>query len=272
MGRSPYPLCATVFGAGCEVRSTTDYDWHGLRRGSTDFILLQYTLAGEGRLTFHGEHHVVRPGVLMMLAIPDDHRYFLAAGHHWEHFYLCLLGNEAVSACRQIIARHGPLLSLEADSPAIAQASALYERVHRGQIRSAFENSALAYGLVMTLLQDTSRGVASGESVAHLARAEAYCREHFAEDLSVAELAQVAGFSRYHFARLFRQSHGVSPNEFLIDLRISTAARMLRDSQKSVKLIARDCGFHDAGYFSKVFRRAIGVSPGRFRDGGMNPV
>jgi AraC-like DNA-binding protein len=271
MGRSPYPLCASIFGAGCEIQSS-DYDWYGLRRGTNEFILLQYTLAGEGRLTYHGNHLVVKPGMMMMLSIPDDHRYYLASGQQWEHFYFCLSGHEVLTICRQIIARHGPLLVLPADSPAMLHAAATYERVHRGQIASPYENSALAYSLSMLLLQESSRSHAPGPTVAQLARAEAFCRQHFAQEISIADLAKVAGFSRYHFARLFRQSHGVSPNEFLIDLRISNAARMLRDSQQPVKAVAKACGFADSGYFCKVFRRAIGVSPGSFRSSGMNPV
>ena len=265
-GRSPYPLCATLVGCGCEVRTTTDYDWYGLRRGQTEFVLFQYTLAGEGRLTHHGVHHVVRPGTLMLLTIPDDHRYYLAPGQQWEHFYLCLSGSEVLNACRKIIAQHGPLIALAPTSSAITQAVAAYERLARNQITSVFDNSQLAYGVAMALLQDTVKLRAPESAQAQLARAEAYCREHFSEELSISELAKIAGFSRYHFARLFRQSHGVSPNEFLIDLRISTAARMLRDSHSPVKAIAQACGFSDAGYFCKVFRRAVGVSPGSFRD------
>jgi AraC-like DNA-binding protein len=205
----------------------------------------------------------------MVLYFPDDNHYWLPEGSIWEHFYLCLGGREILPAAKEAIARRGPLIELAPTSATVMQAAAICERGQRGQIASAYESSGLCYSLAMALLQDTAPNAADAPSADHLARAVQYCRDHLAEDIGVRDLARAAGYSRYHFTRLFKQAHGISPNDFLIDLRVNTAARLLRDPDASVKDVAKSCGFADAAYFCKVFRRAFGVSPGIFRDSGM---
>lgn len=267
-GRWPYPLSATVTGSGSEVR-TSDYDWHGIRRGSVEFVLFQYTLAGEGRLAFHGREQVVRPGTAMLLHFPDDNRYWLPEGGMWEHFYLCMAGKEMMQACRTVVERKGPLLELAPDSAPVAQAALACERCLRGQVTSPFESSALAYAIAMELLQWAHESPAPGDHAGQLQRAMYYCRQRIADDIGVEDMARAAGYSRYHFTRLFTQAHGISPSDWLVDLRVTTAAKLLRDAGATVKEVAAACGFADPAYFCKVFRKAIGVSPGAFRDSGM---
>jgi AraC-like DNA-binding protein len=267
ISRPPYPLTAFITAFGHE-RVRPDYDWEGQKR--PEFVLWQYTLAGEGRLSFHGTTQAVRPGTAMVLFFPDDNRYWLPEPDGlWEHFYLCLGGSEIIRAWREAIARKGPLIELPANSGAVLQAAAICERGLRGEFATAYESSALAYALAMALLEDTRPQAANATAAGQLAQAVEYCRAHLAEDIGVADMARAAGYSRYHFTRLFTEAHGRSPNDFLVDLRVSTAARLLRDPRASVKQVAAACGFADAGYFCKVFRKALGVSPGTFRDSGM---
>jgi hypothetical protein len=85
---------------------------------ATEFVLLQHTLAGEGRLTVDGRHFVVRPGRTMLLHFPADNRYWLPAGGSWEFAYLCLHGREVLRAWRSITDSRGPLVHLDPSSPA----------------------------------------------------------------------------------------------------------------------------------------------------------
>jgi AraC-like DNA-binding protein len=266
ISRPPYSLPAFLTGFGYE-RVKPGYDWPGQKRPA--FVLWQYTLAGEGRLSVHGTTYAVRPGTAMILFFPDDNRYWLPEGSQWEHFWLCLGGREIMPAWQEAIARKGPLFELAANADSVLQAATICERGLRGQLTTAYESSSLCYALAMALLQDTAPNAASGPSADHLARAVQFCREHLAEDIGVRDLARAAGYSRYHFTRLFKQAHGISPNDFLIDLRVNTAARLLRDPDASVKDVAKSCGFADSAYFCKVFRRVFGVSPGTYRDSGM---
>ena len=90
-----------------------------------------------------------------------------------------------------------------------------------------------------------------------------------AEPLDVERLARASGYSRYHFSRLFEQHEGTSPARFVLRLRMEQASRLLGLEEGSIKLVARRCGFSDANYFTKVFRRFFGITPRDFRRSGM---
>ena len=265
----PLVLHAMPTSAGHELR-TEHYDWYGLKRGSAEFCLFQYTLEGRGQLAWEGRRYSVQPGQAMLLWFPHDNRYWLAQGDHWRHFYLCLSGREVMRAWRTVVARHGPLLDLERDHPAITAAADACGRICRGEVRDPFTASALAYTLAMALLAEAvgSDAAPQGRN-AGIEVAKALARLKYAEDIGVTDLARAAGMSRHHFARAFARAEGIAPSAFLADLRARAAARLLRETELTVGEVGARCGFGDPAYFCRAFRRMVGVSPGEFRNSGM---
>jgi AraC-like DNA-binding protein len=100
-------------------------------------------------------------------------------------------------------------------------------------------------------------------------RAVSLCTAQPAERIDVARMARAAGYSRYHFSRLFAAHEGTTPARYLLRLRMEEAARLLHVEEAPVKVIAQRCGFDDANYFAKVFRRFYGIGPKDFRRSGM---
>ena len=92
-----------------------------------------------------------------------------------------------------------------------------------------------------------------------------YIRTHLDRDVRLADLAMLAGASPHYFAQLFRQSTGQSPHQYLLAQRIERAKRLLRNHTLSALDVAVLLGFADAGHFSKVFRRMVGVTPSSYR-------
>ncbi len=261
-------LHAVITSAGYEERSA-DYDWHGLKRGSAEFCLFQYTLAGRGQLAFAGSRHTVVPGQAMLLWFPHDNRYWLASGDHWRHFYLCLAGREVMRAWRTVVARRGPLIHLGDDSPALAVAVEAAVAGLTGAIRDPYTSSAHAYGLAMALCAEVLGDPGPERRNPAIEAAKRHGRGRFADGLGVSDLARAAGMTRHHFARTFAKSEGTSPSQWLADLRAREATRLLRETPLSVAEIGSRCGYQDAAYFCRAFRRLVGVSPGEFRSSGM---
>lgn len=81
----------------------------------------------------------------------------------------------------------------------------------------------------------------------------------------VTTLASEANMSRVHYTRRFKRALGVSPNEFLIRQRIERSALLLKQTDWTLQHIAEVIGYEDAHYFSRQFRRIMGVSPGVYR-------
>ncbi|VXC73913.1 Transcriptional regulator, AraC family [Pseudomonas sp. 8Z] len=83
--------------------------------------------------------------------------------------------------------------------------------------------------------------------------------------LYIAEVAQQCAMSRSHFSRAFKQSTGLSPQDWVLNLRIETAQHLLSQSNRSLTEIGQDCGFCDQAHFTRTFNRLLGVSPNRWR-------
>jgi AraC family transcriptional regulator len=86
------------------------------------------------------------------------------------------------------------------------------------------------------------------------------------DDLSLDEMAQSVGLSTAHFARMFRQSTGETPHQFVLRQRVERAKVMLRVPDARVLDVAVACGFKTQQHFAQVFRDVCRVSPTEYRE------
>ena len=92
-----------------------------------------------------------------------------------------------------------------------------------------------------------------------------YIRANVGEDLKLSALAQIANMSPHYFSELFKQSTGLSPHRYVLRAKIECAKEYLRDLRINVFEASVLTGFADQSYFTKVFRRGVGVTPTEFR-------
>ncbi|HYB28967.1 MAG TPA: AraC family transcriptional regulator [Solirubrobacteraceae bacterium] len=107
-----------------------------------------------------------------------------------------------------------------------------------------------------------ARGRDRAEHVA-VRRARNHLRERWDQRVTLAELSTVAGLSRFELVRRFREQNAVTPHAFQTNLRIAEARRLLSAGIAPAE-VAAQCGFADQPHLSRVFKRAVGVSPGRY--------
>ena len=94
----------------------------------------------------------------------------------------------------------------------------------------------------------------------------AYIEEHFAEDIGNRDLLELLNCSESVLLRSFHQVVGISPMQFLMNHRIQKAAEMLLTTDLKSCDIAVSCGFHDFSYFTKIFKRSMGMTPIEYRN------
>jgi AraC family transcriptional regulator len=107
--------------------------------------------------------------------------------------------------------------------------------------------------------------VCSGRLANHkLQQAIDYMQAYLAEDISLAAIATELGMSQYHFARLFKQSTGYSPYQYVIKCRIERARELMMQERQSITDIALQVGFASQSQFGRHFKRLTGVTPKQF--------
>ena len=93
----------------------------------------------------------------------------------------------------------------------------------------------------------------------------AFLQAHYREKLTLDQVAQAASVSRNTCLACFRRVLGLSPMEYLLNHRLEQACHLLLTTHWPVSQVAEACGFGDASYFGKAFRKKTGVSPARYR-------
>ncbi|MEO0536719.1 MAG: helix-turn-helix domain-containing protein [Cyanobacteria bacterium P01_A01_bin.123] len=92
-----------------------------------------------------------------------------------------------------------------------------------------------------------------------------YVNAHLDQTVKLADLADLAGVSQFHFSRLFKQSMGISPHQYLLQERVERAKQLLKNSKLAIAEIALQCGFNSQSHLGKSFRELTGVTPSRYR-------
>lgn len=97
-------------------------------------------------------------------------------------------------------------------------------------------------------------------------KAQHWLQEHFATEVHFDFLAQQLGMSNRNFARRFKDATGETPLSYLQTIRISTARRLLENSQTNIQEIAEAVGYIDLIFFRNLFKRHTGMSPNGYRN------
>ncbi len=129
----------------------------------------------------------------------------------------------------------------------------------KGDLRAGFTM------LLCLLAQSSSLHHDRDSTAGRLDATLAYLHEHYREALTLSQLASHASLSVSQLVRLFRKKFNATPMEYVLDLRLEEARRLLRDSELSVSEIAFRAGFNDANYFSRMFRQKHGYPPSGLR-------
>ena len=93
-------------------------------------------------------------------------------------------------------------------------------------------------------------------------------QEHMRNPISMKSLAQQFGLSQSRFHELFVQCTGIAPGQYQLQLRLHEAQMQLISSGTAIKEIAAACGFDDNHYFSRIFKKHVGLSPAAYRKQG----
>ncbi|MFN6568862.1 AraC family transcriptional regulator [Dendronalium sp. ChiSLP03b] len=93
-----------------------------------------------------------------------------------------------------------------------------------------------------------------------------YIHENLEKDLSLGEISEKVGISMYHFSRLFKQSTGFTPHQYVMNSRIERAKNLLTRTEKTIEQISEQVGFQSQSHFTNVFRKLIGATPKVYRE------
>ncbi len=144
--------------------------------------------------------------------------------------------------------------------------NALSDALHKETDQSQLFITYMFYKLLYALSSEAENNLAQIDSSEHLVlRTKKYIDENYQEPLTLASIAKTVNLSPVYFHRLFKSIAKQTPCQYLQEVRLSTAKKMLEITENSIEEIGLSCGFSSQAYFSDFFKRKTGMSPRQWR-------
>ncbi len=99
-----------------------------------------------------------------------------------------------------------------------------------------------------------------------IAKAKAFIEDNYKKDISLEDVSRKVDISSYYFSKLFKEETGENFIEYLTNIRITNAKKLLQNRDLSIKNICADTGYSDPNYFSRIFKKLVGVTPTEYRE------
>lgn len=93
-----------------------------------------------------------------------------------------------------------------------------------------------------------------------------FISKNYMDEIRLAQLADIAGMSTSAFSRFFKLHTGRNLTDYIIDMRLGAASRLLVDTARSISEISFSCGFNNLSNFNRIFKKKKGCSPSEFRE------
>lgn len=178
-------------------------------------------------------------------------------------FFYCEFTREACRLAEQVADHHG---SCFAGCKVLIQPSLdLYQKVLRHELTTIFSNSKTAHTFLIEIISKLIS--ADRKPRDWVMNAREYMEIHYRDsNISLDLIAKELNISKFHMCKEFKNRFGRSPGQFLKELRMQEAVRLLKEKNDySIEQIARQTGYTNSSYFGKVFRKQFGLSPDEFR-------
>lgn len=119
---------------------------------------------------------------------------------------------------------------------------------------------------VRTLASSSFAKIAVEDDSRRILKVKSFIAQNYMDELRLKQLADIAGMSSSAFSRFFKLHTGRNLSEYIIDIRLGYAARLLVDTSRSISEISFECGFNNLSNFNRIFKRKKGCSPSEFRE------
>lgn len=235
------------------------------RREHGDHLLL-YAVGGEGELRVNGQLHRVQRGDVMMLPKGLPHAYRASDHDPWTLYWVHFDGEDADAFWRHLDFRpEQPVRHLGAAAKLVADFETLMELRNTGFAESSFIHAANQLRQMLALMGHLVERQQHPEGKFDLETIHAFMQEKLHGKLDLATLAAMVGMSRHGFCRRYKAITGNSPYQHYLYLKMERACYLLDVTDKSISEIAESLGYDDPYYFSRVFRKVMGMSPTHYR-------
>ncbi len=256
-------ISLSVYSVGRQ-KCSPGYEWGP---GIRDHYLIHYISSGRGTYTYGGRTHSLQSGDLFLVRPDMEVSYKADGSDPWTYYWVGFAGTDAgaILEATDLSGKTNVLRGIRFGEEIKKKLRDISDA-----FGNTFESTVRMTGELYLLLSLMVSGASTAAPVVmddaeHVRRAIDYIDSHYSYPISVEDIAAYVGVSRSTLFRQFRRCLSTSPKEYLDQYRIRRAAYLLRHTSLTVNSVSTSVGYDNGLYFSKVFKKAMGTSPSKYR-------
>lgn len=131
---------------------------------------------------------------------------------------------------------------------------------------SFLESNSILFHIISMLFEDVNFSESTVNRISIIDEIKFYFDINYAENIKLKEVASHFGIHQNYLTRAFHSRFGISPKKYLMNLKLTKAARLLMTTQLPVSIISSSLGFEDQLAFSRTFKKTYDLSPSEYRN------
>lgn len=251
-----------------ETGEVTARQLHTSQRKNLPSYLFFLVIRGAGFLEYNSQTHSLKTGDCVFIDCQKPYAQYTSEDLwtlKWVHFY----GSNMNGIYEKYIERGGsPCFHSQNQDTYLNLLDELYEIADSSVFIRDMKIYEKLTSLLTVLMEENWNPGISKRTSAHkrdLQDIKDYIDRNYAEKITLDHLAEQFFINKFYLTRIFKEQFGISVTSYMLQVRITHAKQLLRFTHMSISEIALECGMNDANYFSRMFRKIEGTSPGDFR-------
>ncbi len=223
--------------------------------------LLHYVYSGKGIFKTEEGEYSLHAGQMFLIK-PHELTYYQADEEEpWLYRWIEFNG----SMVSQLLKAGGfteemPIMD---DNEELSIGKAIQTIVEAGELR--YEDLMQKFWGFLARLSDREQASSQAPTHEYISKAESFIKINLHKKITVVDVAEYIGIDRSYLSRLFRTYKGMSPQEYILELKMGMAAYYLKNTQISIAEVAQSVGYSDSRVFHKAFKARFKASPSAWR-------
>jgi AraC-like DNA-binding protein len=247
-----------------EIGRTTYIDYEFPRHLHETYVI-EVVIEGTVEFDCAGKRHIAPPGSIILIHPEDVHTgrsicnqevtyWSFCPSAEWMQWFL-----RTIDYPERTVVFQSPTMN----DPKIARLLKASHDAFQNELEVLHSESLMTLAFSY-LLENQRSSVRQHNEPRAIYNAKQYLNAKFSQQIHLTDLAQASGLSSFYFLRSFQKATGLTPHEYLCNLRVERARKMLATGA-SISDTAVQTGFVDQSHLHRHFRRLLGITPGKYR-------
>lgn len=264
---TPSPFAKEQYLYVQEVGALTSLDSHMSHRENLDSYLFFMVLSGKGTFYYNEKSYSLKQGQCVWIDCKPSYAHESSSELPWELKWVHFNGKSVCHYYKYFLEQEKPFVFTPTNGALFNEALSTLFSLHNSNHsqKDILSNKYLTDIITSCFTENTGEDAKESMASEKLEQIRDYLSNHFTETIHLDQLSKLFYISKYHLAREYKKKFGITLVNDLTIFRISHGKSLLRFSSLPIEQVSMACGYPDANYFVKVFKKMEAITPLEYR-------